>query len=148
MRSRGRVVDRARLESVYRATYRGFESLRLRQLSLSFTFILPHNCRGREALQAFKCSRPAKLDRIVLRQGQHISPESGSWRPIGFRRLAKQTNAHRPILPRACPSRSKWNISQFRRTAAARRPVPVLFPACAKLVKSTTILNSNENHLH
>lgn len=36
MRSRGRVVDRARLESVYRATYRGFESLRLRHLSLNY----------------------------------------------------------------------------------------------------------------
>ena len=35
LRRRGRVVDRARLESVYRATYRGFESLRLRHHPVS-----------------------------------------------------------------------------------------------------------------
>jgi hypothetical protein len=35
LRRRGRVVDRARLESVYRATYRGFESLRLRHSRVS-----------------------------------------------------------------------------------------------------------------
>ena len=34
----GRVVEGARLESVYTATYRGFESLSLRQISYSQTY--------------------------------------------------------------------------------------------------------------
>ena len=33
----GRVAEGARLESVYTATYRGFESLSLRQLTLNFS---------------------------------------------------------------------------------------------------------------
>ena len=32
----GRVVEGARLESVYTATYRGFESLSLRQIAIPF----------------------------------------------------------------------------------------------------------------